>query len=120
MAPFKVGQVNVPMRDTIRPQCPPAVPKTLVLPTGHKRRPECRALPSAIVLDQDQVFVLRDGTKIRADFYRPKTEDKVPAILMWGPYGKSGSGPLNVDHMPFRAGIPAERLSGYENFEGYV
>ncbi|KAJ0416228.1 Alpha/Beta hydrolase protein [Aspergillus carlsbadensis] len=118
MAPFMVGHVDVPMRDSPRPQGPPATPKTVELPAGHRRRSDCRALPSPIILDQDQVLTLRDGTKIRADIYRPKTEGKVPAILMWGPYGKSGSGPLNINVMPMRAGIPAEKLSGYEDFEG--
>ncbi|KAF3397969.1 hypothetical protein F1880_005727 [Penicillium rolfsii] len=118
MAPFKVGQVDVPMRDSPRPQGPPATPKTVELPAGHKRRPDCRALPSPVILDQDQILTLRDGTKIRVDIYRPSTDGKVPAILMWGPYGKSGSGPLNLSSMPLRAGIPAEQLSGYEDFEG--
>lgn len=54
-----------------------------------------------------------------ADIYRPKTETKVPAIMMWGPYGKSGSGILNIDLFPLRAGILEEKLSGYEDFEGY-
>ncbi|KAL2819174.1 Alpha/Beta hydrolase protein [Aspergillus granulosus] len=118
MAPLKAGRVDIPMRDSLRLQAPPANPQTLELPVGHRRRLDCRALPSPIVLDQDQILTLRDGTKIRADIYRPRTDKQVPAIIMWGPYGKSGSGPLNINSMPLRAGIPAERLSGYENFEG--
>ncbi|KAL3460183.1 X-Pro dipeptidyl-peptidase C-terminal non-catalytic domain-containing protein [Aspergillus heterothallicus] len=118
MAPFKVGGIDVPMRDTVRSHGPPATPKTFELPAGHKRRPDCRALPSPIVVNQDQIVTLRDGATIRADIYRPKIDIKVPAIVMWGPYGKSGSGPLNIGPMPGRAGIPAERLSGYEDFEG--
>ncbi|KAL1869038.1 hypothetical protein Plec18167_008041 [Paecilomyces lecythidis] len=61
---------------------------------------------------------MRDGVKLRADIYRPKTDDKVPAIIMWGPYGKSGNGILNLHLFPLRAGIPQSKLSGYENFEG--
>ncbi|KAL0940498.1 x-pro dipeptidyl-peptidase c-terminal non-catalytic domain-containing protein [Colletotrichum truncatum] len=118
MAPFKVGSVDVKMRDTRRPQAPPAAPKTVELPAGHKKRPDCRAVTSPIILDQDQILTLRDGVKIRADIYRPKTDEKVPAIVMWGPYGKSGSGLLNIHTVPLRAGIPTEKLSGYENFEG--
>ncbi|KAJ0423057.1 Alpha/Beta hydrolase protein [Aspergillus carlsbadensis] len=104
--------------DTIRPQGPPGSPQTFGLPAGHRSKPDCRALPSPIVVDQDQILTLRDGTTIRADIYRPKTDNKVPAIIMWGAYGKSGSGPLNIGPMPGCAGIPAERLSGYEDSEG--
>lgn len=32
---------------------------------------------------------MRDGTVLRADVYRPRTEDKVPVILMRTQYGKS-------------------------------
>lgn len=119
MAPYKVGSVDVSMRDTARPQAPPATPKTAELPAGHQKRSGCRALPVPIILDQDQILTLRDGVRIRADIYRPKTEEKVPAIVMWGPYGKSGVGALNLHAMPLRAGIPAGQLSGYENFEGF-
>jgi predicted acyl esterase len=118
MAPFKVGTVDVMMRETIRPQGPRATPKTIELPAGHKKRPECRPLACSIILDQDQVLTLRDGTKIRADIYRPKTDEKLSAIVMWGPYGKSGTGVLNLHTVPLRAGIPNDQLSGYENFEG--
>lgn len=120
MAPFRVGSVDVKMRDTVKPQAPPATPKTVELPTGYKKSPECRALPSPIIFDQDQILTLSDGTKIRADIYRPKTDDTVPSIVMWGPYGKSGVGLLNIHAMPLRAGIPAGQLSGFEDFEGYL
>lgn len=120
MAPFKVGSVDVKMRDATPVEGPPATPKTTELPAGHKKREDCRALPSPIIFDQDQILTMRDGVKIRADIYRPTVNGRVPAIVMWGPYGKSGSSLLNLHAMPLRAGIPSERLSGYEDFEGYV
>ncbi|CAG9982197.1 unnamed protein product [Clonostachys byssicola] len=61
---------------------------------------------------------MRDGVTLRADVFRPVTNEKVPAIIMYGPYGKSGSGWFNIDKFPFRVGIPESKLSGYENFEG--
>lgn len=73
-----------------------------------------------MIFDQDQVFTLRDGTKIRADIFRPQVDETVPAIVMWSPYGKTGAGVLNISAMPLRAGIPADSLSGYEDFEGLV
>ena len=116
--PCQVGSVDVKMRGVRKPQGPPATPKTVELPAGHTKSPGCRPLPDPIVLDQDWIIILRDGTQIRADIYRPATDQKVPAIVMWGPYGKSGTGLLNIHTVPFRAGIPQEKLSGYENFEG--
>lgn len=61
---------------------------------------------------------MRDGVTIRADIYRPTDSGPVPAIIIWGPYGKSGSGPLNLASFPLRCGIPESALSGYESFEG--
>jgi predicted acyl esterase len=120
MAPFKVGSVDVKMRDASRPQAAPATPSSTMLPAGHKKRPDCRALMSPIIFDKNQILTLRDGTKIRADIFRPVGDETVPAIVMWGPYGKSGTGLLNLHSVPLRAGIPANRLSGYEDFEGCV
>jgi hypothetical protein len=37
---------------------------------------------------------------------------------MWGPYGKTGTGVLNLHSMLLRAGIPEIQLSSYEDFEG--
>jgi hypothetical protein len=91
-----------------------------------------------MVFERDQTLRLRDGTKIYADIYRPTNETVVPAIMVWGPYGKSGSGGfesgfiaraymltlrlqtghLNLGSFPLRVGVAESRLSGYENFEG--
>ncbi|KAG7406613.1 hypothetical protein Forpe1208_v014394 [Fusarium oxysporum f. sp. rapae] len=79
MVPFKVGSVDVLMRDTLRSQAPPAEPKTVQLLAGHKKRPGSRSFPCPVILDQDQILTLRDGTKIHADIFRPQTDAKVPA-----------------------------------------
>jgi predicted acyl esterase len=34
-------------------------------------------------------ITLRDGVKIYADIFRPATEEKIPTLLTWSPYGKS-------------------------------
>lgn len=110
------------------------------LPVGFRKTPESRPLTCDIILERDQFLPLRDGLRLRADIYRPKTEAEVPAIMMWSPYGKSGtgvgpisglhrqecwlmtglSGKFNLDKVPLRAGVPMSKLSGYESFEGYV
>ena len=61
---------------------------------------------------------MRDGTILRADVFRPCSDAKIPALVVWSPYGKTGSSPLNIHVMPGRVGVAASRLSGYESFEG--
>jgi putative CocE/NonD family hydrolase len=64
---------------------------------------------------------LRDGTNIRVDVFRPAHQGsaiKIPAIVVWSVYGKSGVGFPNLEWLPFRACVPESRLSGYEKFEG--
>lgn len=114
-------------------------PSVTVLPVGHKRRENSRPLHESMIFERDQTVHLRDGTKIYADIYRPTNEAVVPAIMVWGPYGKSGSGEfeiglmasfyfltlrlktgkLNLASFPLRVGIAESRLSAYESFEGY-
>ncbi|KUJ10501.1 alpha/beta-hydrolase [Mollisia scopiformis] len=118
MSHFKVGSVEVHQRPTQRLSDPPKEPETLELYQGHKRGPQYRSLPCDIILDRNFVLTLRDGTKIRTDIFRAKTEEKSPAIVMWGPYGKSGDGVLNLKVFSHRAGVPQECLSGYDSFEG--
>ncbi|CAN9417353.1 unnamed protein product [Alternaria alternata] len=118
MASSNTSPVDIKFRDAFSHNIPPLSPKTNELSAGHRKQPTCRPLTTATIFDQDQVLILRDGTKIYADVFRPRTDQKVPAIVMWGPYGKTGTGMLNIHSMPLRAGIPETQLSGYEDFEG--
>ncbi|KAF9886277.1 hypothetical protein FE257_011890 [Aspergillus nanangensis] len=93
-------------------------PSVSRLPAGHRRTPNSRPLDEPMVFERDQTLCLRDRTKIYADIYRPVGDSVVPAIMVWGPYGKSGSGHLNLKSFPLRVGIPESQLSGYESFEG--
>lgn len=93
-------------------------PSSTVLPAGHKKTSEYRAFPVDTILDRDVGLPTRDGFVLRADVYRPADESRViPAIIAWGPYGKSGSGFLSLDVMFRRMGIPRSMVSGYESFE---
>ena len=92
MAPFKVGSVDVIQCPMVPPDWEPKIPSSKVLPAGYKRTAEALALPTSIIFDEDQVIRLRDGCRIRVDIYRPVCEERVPAVVMWSPYGKSGSG----------------------------
>jgi predicted acyl esterase len=118
MASSKVGPVDLKFYNAFKQNIPPLHPRTTELPSGHRKQPTCRLLTTTIIFYQDQTLVLEDGTKIYADIFRPQTDQKVPAIVMWGPYGKTGTGVLNLHSMPLRAGIPETQLFGYEDFEG--
>jgi putative CocE/NonD family hydrolase len=45
----------------------------------------------SVTKEQDVPATMRDGTVLRADVYRPQTQDRVPVILMRTQYGKSGA-----------------------------
>ncbi|KAM0746726.1 alpha/beta-hydrolase, partial [Meredithblackwellia eburnea MCA 4105] len=94
-------------------------PSTTVLPKGHTKEPGRRPLPVDLIYERDSAVPLRDGLKLYTDVFRLTTEGlKVPAIIGWSPYGKTGTGPQNYDRMaPFRAGIAKEATTGYEKFE---
>ena len=90
-----------------------------LLPKGHLKEAGRRKILVDSVLEQDTPIPLRDGLKVYADIFRPQSSDqtKVPVAICWSPYGKASSG-LTVDFLPYRLGIPKDRTSGYETFEG--
>ncbi|OJJ46081.1 hypothetical protein ASPZODRAFT_2051812 [Penicilliopsis zonata CBS 506.65] len=96
-------------------------PGKTVLPKGHVRFPGRRAFPIDVILDRDVAIPMRDGVVLYADIFRSVESDqseKVPAIIPWSPYGKTGTGTQHYDNMaPFRAGLPLDKTSGYEKFE---
>jgi putative CocE/NonD family hydrolase len=54
-------------------------------PPGHDRG------PCAVAKQENVPASMRDGTVLRADVYRPQTQDPVPIILMRTQYGKTGA-----------------------------
>jgi predicted acyl esterase len=52
--------------------------------------------PETSTFERDAVIPLRDGNSLRADIFRPARADqgRVPALVVWSPYGKTGSGAL--------------------------
>lgn len=70
----------------------PLKPSVTVLPKGHKRTPANKAFEVDTIFEKDIVLPMRDGIKLYADVFRPKTDEKVPAVLIWSPYGKTGNG----------------------------
>ncbi|OJD34035.1 x-pro dipeptidyl-peptidase c-terminal non-catalytic domain-containing protein [Diplodia corticola] len=97
-------------------------PSVRTLATGYTKEPGFRAFGVNTIFERDVSVQLRDGVKIYTDIFRPASSDtenaKVPAIIPWSPYGKSGRGPQTYDSMgPYRCGIPKERTSGFHKFE---
>lgn len=67
-------------------------PATTTLPKGHRRQEGFAPFQADTILDKDFAVPLRDGVTIRADIFRPATDEKVPEIVIWSPYGKDGNG----------------------------
>src|SRR5471030_93696 len=93
-------------------------PGTRVLPEGFRTTPQFQPLPVDIVFEKDVAVTLRDGVTIYVDVLRPVGDDKVPVIIAWSPYGKSGgTHPKNWNLFEL-LGVDQSRLSGLGKFEG--
>ena len=67
-----------------------------------------------IVIERDVPVILRDGTTIYTDIYRPENAASVPAIVAWSPYGKR-SGYAGTNRVP---GVVAGTYSEAAKEEG--
>ncbi|KAM0211166.1 hypothetical protein ACHAQI_005464 [Fusarium lateritium] len=95
-------------------------PHSEVLPAGWEfDHPHAKPLSSDILVEHDVAFKMRDGITLYADVYRPpNTNEHVPAIICWSPFGKKFNGLMSLDLMvPWNLGIPPNTLSGTEKFE---
>ena len=63
---------------------------------------------------QDECVTLRDGTKIYVDIDRPKTDEPVPVIVSWGPFGKRPSEGMDDWKL---MGVPPGTVSTMAKFE---
>lgn len=70
--------------------------RTTILPAGYRKGHDRAPFRTATIFEKDTTITLRDGTQIRADIFRPSgTADPVPALIAWGPYGKTGRGSIS-------------------------
>lgn len=46
---------------------------------------------TSITVEKDVPATMRDGTVLRADVYRPQTDEAMPVLLMRSPYGKTAN-----------------------------
>ncbi|KIW10703.1 hypothetical protein PV08_11667 [Exophiala spinifera] len=125
MANYSVADIAV----LHTPSCAPTLPQAnydgiyeeaIVLPSGHRRTPQNRAFDVATIWERDVAFKTREGLILRADVFRPEfTTAQIPALVAWSPYGKSGTGSLDLTVVPGRAGIPIGMVSGFQSFEAF-
>lgn len=93
-------------------------PSSTIIRKGTVKSKGRLTVPCDIAWERDVPVTLRDGAVIYTDVFRPTDDkEKYPALIAWSPYGKL-CGSVNIDTLPFRAGIPLGATSGYETFEG--
>ncbi|CAG8918563.1 unnamed protein product [Penicillium salamii] len=92
-------------------------PHTETLPKGWNGF-NSRALSEDMIVQHDVAIRVRDGCTLYCDIYRPVTEEKVPAILAWSPFGKKHNGINMMKKVRWGVGVPDGCLSGLERFEG--
>ena len=99
-------------------------PSTTTLVAGTYAKPNADGtsswglrMPVDITFDRDVEVVLRDGTRMYVDIYRPAgVTTKLPTIMGWSPYGKSRP---QIPAAGLRSfGIDINQLSGLQRFEG--
>lgn len=93
-------------------------PSTRILPKGYQVNPRFKSLPVDIIFEKDVAVTLRDGVKIYVDVFRPVTGKKVPVIIAWSPYGKSGGTAPKTTGLFDMLGLDNSMLSGLAKFEG--
>lgn len=93
-------------------------PGTRILPKGYQVDPKFLSLPVDIIFEKDVAVALRDGKRIYIDIFRPAGIEKVPAIIAWSPYGKSGGTALKTTGLFHMLGLNNGMLSGLAKFEG--
>lgn len=94
-------EIEMLWRDTARPETgddskyydgPEA--RTDHIKAGWRKEAGLAAFQTDTIWEKDIEVSMRDGVRIRTDIFRPTTSDssKVPALIAWSPYGKSGRG----------------------------
>lgn len=93
-------------------------PGTVTLPKGFRVSEKFAPLPVDVILDKDVKVTMRDGTVIYTDVLRPVTDEPVPVIVAWSPYGKSRGNAPQYDDLFRLLGMDTSVLSGLQKFEG--
>ena len=95
----------------------PFEPGTRTLPAGFQIGPGFKPIPVDVVLEKDVPVTMRDGVTIYVDVFRPAGAGKVPVLIAWSPYGKSGGTAPHVTELYTMLGMDNAILSGLAKFE---
>ena len=94
-----VGGIEVLLRDPAQPESldpyySGCEKHTELLKAGWRKSPERAAFATDTIWEANIQVPMRDGVRLRVDVFRPADSDsvKVPALIAWSPYGKSGQG----------------------------
>lgn len=96
----------------------PFEPGIRTLPAGFQVAPGFLPLPLEIVFEKDVAVMLRDGVTIFTNVFRPAGSERVPVIVAWSPYGKSGGTAPTTTSLFDMIGVDNSALSGLGKFEG--
>lgn len=118
MAEQKILTRKLKPLDTPEARALPLKRETIVFKKGSQQEEGAMPLPCDMIKEKDVPLTMRDGTVLYADVFLPVTEEKIPAIISWAPYGKGGTGAWTLDEFPGRLGISKSRLSGLQAWEG--
>ncbi len=101
------------------PECPEYIkPGKTILKKGWKVEEGFMPIPCDIAAEKDVPVKMRDGVTLYIDVFRPVTEEKVPVIISWSPYGKDNNTRPTYENLFKVIGIPDSKLSGLQKFEG--
>ncbi|CAO1637517.1 unnamed protein product [Jaminaea pallidilutea] len=122
---YQLPEESRPDHDRKKANYPPSADEkgAKILPKGWQKDPRRKAATQDVLFDQNVDIAMRDGIKLKADVFRDPAAGndgaRVPTVLMSGPYGKTGTGPLQYETLaPFRLAISFADTSGMEAFEG--
>ncbi len=92
-------------------------PGSTVLKKGAVRDEGRMPLPCDMIWDRDCAVKMRDGITVYVDVYRPVGNEKVPAILSWGPAGKGGNNNM-LDGMGMPHDDMPEHAMSFDDWTG--
>ncbi|MDK1716143.1 CocE/NonD family hydrolase [Dellaglioa algida] len=91
--------------------------KEVILKKGQQIAEGFKPLSCDIRMLKDVPVKLRDGVTIYTDVYLPVTEDKVPTLIAWSPYGKSAGTAPRYKNLFGMLGMGNQWNSGLTKFE---
>ncbi|EAD6940591.1 CocE/NonD family hydrolase [Listeria monocytogenes] len=91
--------------------------KEIILEKGQQIAEGFKPLDCSIKMLKDVPVKMRDGITIYTDIYLPITEEKVPTLIAWSPYGKSAGTAPRYKNLFNMLGMGNAWNSGLTKFE---